>query len=92
MKKCLRITIVANFFTDFLQAVVQKHARAHDLEGTAQYLSNDQVRIVVCGDKEAVDEFLDILHKGEKEWRADEITAEPFIKEKDYRGVFRIIE
>lgn len=92
MKKCLRITIVATFFVDFLQTFIQKYAREYGLEGTAQFLNENQVRIVVCGDKESVDEFVDMIHKGEKKWRAEEIMAEPFIKDKDYRGVFRIIE
>lgn len=92
MKKCLRILVTATFPGSFLSSFVQKHARELNLEGTVQLVAPDQMRIIVCGEKESVDQFLDLCHKGDKKWHADAITTEPFIKDKDYRGVFRVIE
>ena len=42
--------------------------------------------------KEGVDAFLDELHKSAGAAELKEIEIEPFLKDKDYRGVFRIIE
>ncbi len=92
MKKCLRVLVSSQFPEGFLHGFVQKHARQMGLEGSAQFMGSDQLRIIVCGEKEIVDDFLDILFKGDKEWRAENIVAEPFVKDKDYRGVFRVIE
>lgn len=93
MHKCLKITFSADFPAGFLSDVVQKTAQKLGLEGTVQIVSvNNRARIVVCGDKDKVDSFLDIIHKGTAKYIPEEIEIEAFAKDKDYRGVFRIIE
>jgi acylphosphatase len=92
MKKCLKIVLQGDFSSNFLKTTVLKHARAHDLEGIARITGAGQVTIVVCGIKAHVDEFLDGVHKHEVAWEVQHIEVEPFLKDKDYRGVFRIIE
>ena len=91
MNKCLRITFSADFPEGFLQSFVQKNARKLDLEGMAQ-VSGDMVRVIACGDKDKVDEFLDLIYKGTSKYIPEYVEVEPFLKDKDYRGVFRIIE
>ena len=39
-----------------------------------------------------VDEFLDVLHNSSGKYIPKDVVVEPFIKERDYRGIFRIIE
>ena len=93
MNKCLRITLTANFPEGFLHNFVQKNARKLNLEGVAQFLDSDRcARIIVCGLKDNVDLFVDILHKGSPKWAPKDIEIEPFLKDKDYRGIFRVIE
>lgn len=92
MKKCLRVIINSDFPSGFLHDFLQKNAREMGLEGSAQFMASDQIRVVVCGEKEVVDQFLDVLFKGTEEWYAENIVTEPFVKDKDYRGVFRVIE
>lgn len=93
MHKCLKITFSADFPDGFLHDVVQKAAQSLELEGTVQVVSvNNKARIVVCGPKEKVDEFLDIIHKGTAKYVPEEVEIEAFVKDKDYRGVFRVIE
>lgn len=77
---------------DFLETFIQKYARKLHLEGTAQLVGDDTVHIAACGPKGALEEFLDMLHKGTKTVKPHDISLEPFLKTKDYRGVFRIIE
>ena len=93
MKKCIKITFEASIPKGFLQASVQKHAREFSIEGMAQIiLSENQVRVIACGEKEAIDNFLDNLHKDFSKAHIADIEIEPFLRDKDYRGVFRIIE
>lgn len=91
MNKCLKITLNAEFPAGHLQAHVQKHARKLMLEGVAR-MKEDQVSIVVCGNKDNIDSFLDVLHKDTTKWKLIDIEIEPFAKDRDYRGVFRVIE
>ena len=93
MNKCLKITFNADFSEGFLQSFVQKQAKKCEVEGTAQVVElGAKVRIIACGLKEQVDAFLDALHKGTAAWTPEDIEIEPFLKDKDYRGVFRVIE
>lgn len=90
-KKCLRIIITAEVPTNFLQSVVHKNAQKLGLEGTAQLVvaENNQVRINVCGLPDQLDEFIDFFHSN---LECEDIEIEPFLKDKDFRKVFRIIE
>lgn len=92
MNKCLRITIFDACTLSVLNDFVQKLAQSLGLEGTARLLNDTQhVLIVVCGNKDNVDSFLDILHKGVEGWVPEDLEIEPFLKDRDYRGVFRVI-
>lgn len=93
MNKCLKVTFPAIGSLEFLRTFVQKHARDLALEGIAQVMAAENIVIIlVCGPKDNVDEFIDLLHKGTKAIQIANISVEPFVKVKDYRGVFRIIE
>jgi acylphosphatase len=72
--------------------VIQQHARELDLEGIVQPVEKDKIKIVVCGKKDDVDSFVDVLHKESTQIPITDIEIEPHIKDRDYRGVFRIIE
>jgi len=93
MNKCIRISFDTNYPDNFLRTFVQKHATSLNLEGLAQVFNAEQRTIVmVCGPKDDVDEFVDVLHKGTKNVQLKNLAVEPFLKTKDYRGVFRVIE
>ena len=94
MYKCLRITFQGALPEGFLRDYVQKHAKKLSLEGTAQRISGDDktVKIIACGAKDSVEGFLDVLYKGLAAVELETMEVEPFLREKDYRGVFRVIE
>ncbi len=93
MNKCLRISFEAKVPANFLRDFIQKQAQEMRLEGIAQIMeSSGRVLIVVSGKKEKTDDFLDILHKELAEYNIQIVEVEAFVKIKDYRGVFRIIE
>ena len=95
MNKCLRITLLMEPSEDFMKDVIQQSARKYNLEGFCQPIFDKDkgVKVIVCGEKENVDSFVDILHKEQAlKDNIKDIEIEPFIKDRDYRGVFRIIE
>ena len=92
MKKCLKISFVLNHPEGFLQDFVQKNARLLQVEGTVQIIEPNMISIVACGSKENIDTFLDIIHEGMSSHIPENVVVEPFLKEKDYRGIFRILE
>lgn len=93
MYKCLKITFGGSIPEGFLHNFIQREAKKLNLEGMVQFLSNEnRIKIVVCGGKDSVDNFVDALHKGTAKLMPEDIQIEPFLKDRDYRGVFRVIE
>lgn len=90
MKKCLKITLMT--LDSAFRDVVQGAARKLDLEGTVQFVDPKEIVIIACGSKENIDAFLDNLHQGFGSTVPEEVQVEPFLKEKDYRGIFRVLE
>lgn len=91
MNKCLKITLTVEPKEGLLSAI-QSHARKSELEGVVQAIGPDKVKIIICGEKEQVDAFVDALHKETAKEPIKDIEIEPYVKDKDYRGVFRVIE
>lgn len=91
MSQCLYITLAVKGAKKIIPAI-QKRARSLSLEGTAQTIGDVKIVIMICGTKTAIDDFVDSLHKEAAKKTIEDIQIEPFMKTKDYRGVFRIIE
>lgn len=92
MKKCLKIALETENPGSLLNDV-QKRGSKLGIEGTIQFASSDKsLLIIACGLKDQIDQFVDLLHKDAAQAGIGEINIEPFVKAKDYRGAFRIIE
>jgi acylphosphatase len=92
MNKCLRITMHIKIREGMLQDYIQKNAKKFNIEGTAQAVDKEVIKIIACGKSDNIDNFIDSLYEGYKDVRPTIIDVEPFLKDKDYRGVFRLIE
>ena len=93
MNKCLKIMLLMQKIPkDFLNNGVKESAQSFSIEGTVQIMDATTIKIIACGEKEDIDSFLDALHREVAQLSLDDMQIEPFLKEKDYRGVFRIIE
>ena len=93
MSQCLRITfVVEDSVKSALAQAIQKEARKLNIEGLVHVEDSDKLRIIACGLKEKIERFLDLLYKQVALQSCDDVEVEPFFKDKDYRGVFRIIE
>ncbi len=91
MKQCLKITVFGKVQNAGYREFAKKSADELEIEGTAQNMEDGTVVIFACGDSSSLDQFIDELYKGPKKAEIKNIEAEPFIKEKDFRGVFRVI-
>ena len=90
--QCLKISFNVDAKKDFLEKFVQKNARQCHIEGIVQKLNGDSVVIYACAEPDNMDEFIDLLYEGSSKHKLTQIEIEPFFKDRDYRGVFRIIE
>jgi acylphosphatase len=92
MNKCLRITLQIKIEEGTLQNYIQKNAKKFNIEGIAQAVDKETIKIIACGESENIDKFVDSIYAGYKDAKPTIIEVEPFLKDKDYRGVFRLIE
>jgi acylphosphatase len=93
MYKCLRISFDATAHNASVMQTIQQIAKRHDLEGFVQsVVSEKKIMIIACGNSEALDSFLDTLYHDLNKEPIGYIHVEPFLNDKDYRGVFRILE
>lgn len=89
--KCVRIACTCKPTKAFADDV-QKFATKLELEGVYQVVDPTHVRIVAIGVKEKIDLFIDVLYKLGSRMKPFAIEVEPFVKDKDYRGIFRILQ
>lgn len=92
MSLCIRIRFSVEAGSDAIRVFIQKQAKEFELEGTAHFAHDNNVNMVVCGEREQVDSFIDELHAKSTKFKIDNIELEPFLKTKDYRSSFRVIE
>ena len=92
MIQCLKITFTMEPPKKTMYTIIQKKARELQLEGTVQLLEQKSFKIKICGTKEMMEEFIDHVHEALLKSSIDDIEIEPFIKDSDYRGIFRVIE
>lgn len=87
MNQCVRITVVVNASMVLLRSLIQKNAQKLSIEGVGSILDHGTVKIIAYGPHNAIDEFIDALYS----IKPSLIEVEPFIKDRDYRGIFRMI-
>jgi acylphosphatase len=91
MDQNLMITLVVGQAKSFLDEFVKKYANNYGLEGSARLVSANQVKLIICGDSDKVDDFIDLLYKKFEKYKIEDISVEPYFRERDYRGIFRVI-
>ena len=91
MKQCIKIIISGQVQSTSYKEVIQKQAHKLHIEGTLQHDGENDLLIFAAGQSDALDELIDHIYKGTTDIKIHEVVIEPFISEKNYRGVFRII-
>ncbi len=92
MKQCVRICISGKLNPALYKEFVQQHANKLLIEGVAQTTEDKNgVIILACGASENLDELIDQLYKGTPDCKIQDVIIEPFLNDRNFRGVFRII-
>lgn len=92
MNQCLKISFHVDKPQSVLEALIRKRATELGIEGMVQAVDQRSVNIVACSTRENLENFLDLLHREAVVGALQNIAVEPLLKNKDYRGVFRIID
>ena len=101
MRKCVKIVL-----TDFVEhcdsvenlyKMLKKNLSFDNVEGVVQPFSEDEVHLVVYGPKARVDDLVDaleeaVIREGATAKHMMGFSVEPFLKDEDYRGVFRFVQ
>jgi len=91
MKQCVKMHVTGKVqgvgFRDF----AQKQAQILQIEGAIQNVDNGEVSILACGSSSNLDTFIEQMYKGSPASKVLNVAVEPFLNNKDFRGVFRII-
>lgn len=91
MNKCILVLVVGNL-SEPLQDFLKTEADKKRIEGTVQADEAGRIRMVICGAKDMIDQFIDKIYAQSSHYELGEIDIEPFFKHKDFRGVFRIVK
>jgi len=91
MNRCLKMLINIEKWEDRWGAQIQAQAKKLDIEGVMQALDGHQMRIMICGKDANLDEFVDYLYDFFISINVRVEELEPFIKERDFRGIFRVL-
>lgn len=92
MSQCMRINLIIKGDKSHIQTLVKKYAHEYNLEGLLQSADDQAVKVVACGDGGEIEAFMGALHKEFAKDNLNIAEIEPFLKDRDYRGVFRVIE
>jgi acylphosphatase len=93
MNQCLRIMFeVPSEKKKTIRSLIQEEAKKLILEGTVRIMPGSNLKVIACGNKHKMDMFLDVVLKEVSKAQCDGLEIEPFLKDRDYRGVFRVIE
>lgn len=91
MKRCLKMLVNVQTWQSDWGSKIQKEAQNFEIEGMMQAVDENELRIMICGESEKLDEFVDYLYDFFSSVEGQISELEPFIKERDYRGIFRVI-
>lgn len=92
MKKCIKVQFSAKNPQEFLKHVMPTGIKNYKVEGFAQVVDSQKVQIFMCAEQQELDNFLDLIYENIDRYILENIEVEPFLKDRDFRGVFRVVE
>lgn len=91
MKRCIKIIVCGVVQGVFYRNFVQKSAEQLGVEGSVQNQDDGKVIIYACGVADVLDDFIDLLYQGSSKSAVQNVAVSPLNKDKNFRGVFRVI-
>lgn len=93
MYKCVKVRVQCRAeCSHAVRQGIEQHARSLDIEGVLHARGDAVLEILVAGTKEQIDAFIDRLVQFKHESQIEGFEVEAALKERDFRGVFRVIE
>ncbi|MBY0109964.1 MAG: hypothetical protein K2X90_02530 [Candidatus Babeliaceae bacterium] len=91
MSRCIKMTFAVQRSNEKFLHALQKQALDCRLEGFVLASTPDTIKIIACGVSADLDAFLDKVDEIIAKHGGQDVVIDPFLKDKDYRGVFRIM-
>lgn len=91
MSRCIKMTFSVQHSSEKLLEAIQKQAQTCQLEGLVMASTLESIKVIACGLSPNLDMFLDKIDEVIATQGGHDIMIDPFLKDKDYRGVFRIM-
>jgi acylphosphatase len=91
MSRCLKITVRATGWQSKWHDKIADSAKKLEIEGVLQTVDEETVKIIACGAEDHLDDFLDDLYELFADSQSYVEEMEPFVKDRDYRGIFRVL-
>jgi len=93
MYKCVRIKVsYPHTEVQMVRQALEQQARDLGIEGVMRRREDSSYDIIISGAKERVDTFIEAIAHYKDENKVSAFEVEAAVKERDYRGVFRVIE
>lgn len=92
MKKCIKVQFYTKNPQEFLKHVIPPGVKNFRVEGIAQAIDAQTIQVFICAEQEELDNFLDLIYENIDRYTLENIEVEPFLKDRDFRGVFRVVE
>ena len=89
--RCVKVVFDVKTYQSVLLEKIQSEAHARALEGCLIVHHPNTIKIVVCGTGDAVELFVDFIYAVMAAYEGNQMAVDAFLKDKDYRGVFRVI-
>lgn len=91
MRTCVKVRFETNDAAKTLKKFVAEQAKAFSIEGVGQETGKTNVQLLVCGEQDNVDDFVDALYLGSSSIKLYNIEVESCMSDRSFRGVFRIV-
>lgn len=92
MFKSLKIIISGKVaFLEYANFLANK-AIILEIQGSVQRFDQNKLLVYATGDADKVESFIDALYVYDKSSEIDDVDIKPLDENKDFRGVFRIIQ
>jgi len=92
MYKCVKLQVICSKnYPQELIPFVEQAAKKSAIEGSLVVKAPQLIEILAAGTKQSVDAFIEQVESSVGQYSDVELEIEPAFKERDYRGVFRVI-
>ena len=91
MRKGVKITISGKINHKLFDPFILERTSKLGIQGSLQVFDNNKLILYAVGDTENIEFLIDDIYGDTSSANIEELTVKPLEEEKDFRGIFRII-